>query len=82
MYLNNFETEYINKYWWILLFVFLCFLVISIIANFRKNTEDLMFYLEFLIGGDMTSLLSKLYLKSINDLLLLVSFETIKTFST
>lgn len=58
----NFETKYINKYSWIYIIVVLCSYVLSIIANFRKNTEDLMFYLEFLIGGDMTSLLSKLYL--------------------
>lgn len=58
----KFETKFINKYLWILLFVYLCTIVLSIIANFRKNTEDLMFYFEFLIGGDMSSLLFKLYM--------------------
>ena len=58
----KFKTNFINKYAWILLFVYLCTIVLSIIANFRKNKEDLMFYFEFLIGGDMSSLLSKLFL--------------------
>ena len=59
---EQFDTKYLNKYVWIILFVFLCGYVLSIISHFRKNKEDLRFYLEFLFGGDMISLLSKLYI--------------------
>jgi len=55
--LPEFDVKISNKYSWIILFLYIC----SIIAHFLKLKDDLMFYLEFLFGGEMLFLLLKLY---------------------
>lgn len=59
------NEDFVNPYLWIYLFFLLFSIVLSIIARFRKNKEDLEFYFNFLFGNEMISLLSKLYLLEI-----------------
>lgn len=64
----DYEEEdfvFVNPYLWIFVFFLLFSIVLSIIATFRKNKEDLEFYFNFLFGAEMISLLSKLYLLEI-----------------